>query len=162
MKILCIDYGVSRIGVAIAEQKSKYAKPLEPIIIKNLKKNTLKKYLSINKIIELVIKNQCNQVIIGLPYSIDYTTGNKIENKQTIKIKKFAISLKKRMIKKRIETEIILIDESYTTILAQENLKNLGYRNKSIKHKIDSESARILLEYYLNNKTNHIKLDAQT
>lgn len=162
MKILCIDYGISRIGVAIADQETKYARPLNPIIIKSVKKNPLKKYIFINKIIELIIKNQCNQVIIGIPYSTNYVTGDKIENKQTIKIKKFAISLKKIMIKKRIEAEIILIDESYTTVLAQENLKNLGYKNKSIKHKIDSESARILLEYYLNNKIDHIKLDVQT
>lgn len=144
MNILGIDYGAKKIGIAIAEIETKIPRSLNPII-----RNQKTKQHVYYKIKELILDNECKKIIIGIPFNTEYHTGNKIETEQSIKVKKFAKNLKKYLDKHKLNVNILLVDESFTTVQAFDNLKKLGFKKQKIKKNIDSESARILLKNYL-------------
>lgn len=127
MKILAIDHGTKRIGLAISDELGITARPLPVINVKNKKQ-------AIDKIANVVEVQNCQKILIGIP------SGYKnIDSPQAIIIKNFVEKLKTKI---SVTTEIILWDESYSSKEAAQNLKGKA------EHKLDSEAAKtILLEY---------------
>jgi putative Holliday junction resolvase len=120
MKILGIDYGDKRIGLAIAESGSRATAPFR--ILENNK----------NLFIELknIIKEEIiEKVIVGLPLSLKNQ-----ETEQTQKVKEFINQLKQR-----IELPIEIFDERLTSKI----YRKLG------KRRIDDLAAMNILESYL-------------
>ncbi|MEO6728700.1 MAG: Holliday junction resolvase RuvX [Candidatus Dojkabacteria bacterium] len=137
MKILSIDYGTKRVGLAISDETLTFAHRIAHI--ENFKdENEL--LIKLAKIIEF---EQVDEVIIGLPLGVDEK-----DTEMSKKIQMFIQTLK-TVIKSSVKT----VNETYTT---RQAYSNLG-RNRG-KKSIDSESARILLQEYLDDK----KLRAST
>ncbi len=134
MKILAIDYGTKRVGLALSDETQIFAHRIEPI--KNFK--TEKELLI--KLAKLIDFEQVGEVVLGIPLGVDEK-----ETEMSKKITSFAQEL--RMI---IKSDVKTVNETYTTRSAYSNLE----KNKTIKS-IDSESARILLQEYLDS----IKID---
>lgn len=125
--ILGLDLGEKRVGVAIS-----YSGILAQSI-GTIKYQSIKELLiELNKIIE---KNKVELIVIGIPISFSRT-----ENPQLIKTQNII-----QKIKKVIKIPVILEDETLTSKIAQANLSH----QKKSKRDIDSESARIILESYL-------------
>lgn len=139
MIIMAIDLGEVRTGLAVCDKNEILASPLCTITEKNLNKLS-------NKIIEKISETNSELIILGLPLNMNGSYGQSAH-----KIIKF-----KEILSKKININIILWDERRTTVSAISYLNELDIRNKKRKSIIDSLSASIILENYLNFKHNNI------
>ncbi|MGB5848286.1 MAG: Holliday junction resolvase RuvX [Ignavibacteriaceae bacterium] len=129
-RILSIDYGKKRIGLALSDPLFTFAYSFKTLINdKNLWKN----------IAEIIKEKKVAKVILGLP--------NEIKNKSLANI----ISNFKKEIEKRFKLEVITWDEEYTSAIAQERIiESVTKKNKRRdKGLIDRNSAAVILQEYL-------------
>lgn len=134
MRILSIDYGDKKIGLAISDKNEKLASRFLTLENKSQKK-------SIIEIKKIILEENIQKIIIGIP------VGFKGDSAQTRNIKEFSAKLSEN-----IETPIIEMNEVFTSNMAKENLLQAGVKSKNIKEIIDQEAARIILQDYLNRK----------
>lgn len=137
MKILAIDYGDVRTGLAVSDITEQLASPLEVITEKNYK--TLTK-----KIASVVMQIEAELVVIGRPLNMDGTAGER-----ALKSEKLA-----RFLKKFIDAKIILWDERLSTVEASEYLKDVNHLGKKKRDTIDKSAAAVILQSYLNYRKN--------
>ena len=131
-RIIAIDFGLKRTGIAVTDEMKMIASPLETINTHNLFP-FLKDYFS---------RNNVEKIILGFPKDVD-------ENAQiVVAIKKIFIKLKKEFKDK----EIILHDERYTSKISSYLIKsnNLKKKERSDKRLLDRVSACIILQSFLN------------
>ena len=131
-RIIAIDFGLKRTGIAVTDEMKMIASPLETIDTHNLFP-FLKDYFS---------RNNVEKIILGFPKDVD-------ENAQiVIAIKKIFTKLKKEFKDK----EIILHDERYTSKISSYLIKsnNLKKKERSDKRLLDRVSACIILQSFLN------------
>jgi putative Holliday junction resolvase len=123
MSLIGLDLGEKRVGVAI----SRSGIIAEPLTTLNFDDNFLGELKNICQ------EEEAEKIIIGLPKSL---SGK--ENAQEQKIKKIAKDIEEKM-----GTSVELIDESFTSKIAQDRLG---------RNKVDEEAATIILESYINSK----------
>jgi len=133
MAILALDLGERKIGLAFSDQ-GKIAQRLESI---KIGRAGLKG--SIGRLQEICQKHQINKIIIGLPKTLRQEIGPQAR----------IVKNQAQFLAKRLNLPIIFEDETFSSSEAAENLANEGFSQKKIQEKIDSESARIILQNYL-------------
>ncbi|MBO6094425.1 Holliday junction resolvase RuvX [bacterium] len=138
MRILAIDYGTKVTGLAITDFNQILASPLSNIITSSIDEliNKLKKVVEYYEF-------ELQKIVVGYPTLLN---GNK--NNTTLKVEEFIKKLKVTF----KQFEIILVNEQYTTYVAQQNMYDVGLNHKSIKKNKDKVSACIILETYLLSK----------
>lgn len=127
---LGVDYGESKVGLAIADSETRIAFAYG--VIKNDK-------FFLEKILEIIKKENIQKIIIGIP--------SRINNKETV----YAGEKLGEYLEKTIKLSVEYQDEMYSTKIARENLKEKGFRN--INRFDDEESARIILDSWLERKS---------
>ena len=127
MKVLAIDYGTKRIGLAIGDENLKIVSP----------KGVIKSEKAVEKIKEIVKESNVGKIILGFPL-----TPSGKEGQRAKLVKKFYEELKREL----PETEIILWDERWTTQEALRRLEGLSPKKK--KELKDVIAAMIILEEY--------------
>lgn len=129
MKLIALDVGTKRIGVAKADTDVRVAVPYSAIEVDGDE---------FNKIASLARAWAINRFVIGLPRN---SQGE--ETKQSAYVRKFAQALKQAI----PEAKVCFQDESLTSVEAEKRLKNRkkGYK----KGDIDSEAAAIILQDFL-------------
>ena len=132
MVILSIDLGKVRTGVAVCDKDEILASPVGTLTEKN-------EYILINKIIEKIYELKAEAVVIGLPKNMDGTIGE-----SALRAQKFA-----EILRKKINIPVDLWDERKTTVTAHEYLNKTNVRGKKRKNIIDTVSASIILENYM-------------
>ncbi len=133
MKILALDYGDVRVGVSVGDTNTEIA----------FTRNFLSNDKTLIEEIKIIcVKENIERVIIGNPIMLDGS-----ESESSIQINDFIKNLKKK-----INIEIELINEQFTTNIAQNRLNKGICKNKNKKQKIDSASAQVLLENYFRKK----------
>lgn len=137
MRIMGLDVGDKKIGVALSDSMGWTAQGYSVIERKNLKETLCK----IKKIIE---KNDVTQVVIGLPKNMNGSIGPQGE-----KILKFAEELG-NIINNNIE--IKLWDERLTTIEAEKTLIEADLSRKKRKQVVDKLAAVLILQNYLDSR----------
>jgi putative Holliday junction resolvase len=139
-RILCIDYGSVRVGIAVSDLTRTFAQPKEYI------KNDGLRLLSI-KISELIRQTESSILVIGLPKRLNGSEGRETEN---------IYSLKKIM-EEDFSIETVLWDERLSTVSAEKALLESNMSRKKRKEKIDSVAAAIILQNYLDYISNTAK-----
>ncbi len=137
MKIMSIDLGLARTGIAISDLTGTFAHPF--CVIKERKTNIL-----IEKIIDIILNENIEEVVIGLPKNMDGSLGESAQR---------AISFSKDL-GKQTDVNIIMQDERNTTVLAHNYLNVTDVRGKKRKEIIDSVAATIILQDYLDFRRN--------
>ena len=137
MRVLGIDYGDARVGIAITDELRITAQGLETIFHNNNDKIVLK------RIEEIVNEYKVSTIVIGIPYNLDGSGSKRIEVTE-----KFIHKLKCKYNKIKIET----VDERLTTVQAHRTMNELGVKAKNKKNIVDTISAVYILETYINNK----------
>ena len=132
MRILAIDYGSQRIGLALSDPTGTLARPLPFVPAKGDAKLA-------REIAALAVKEQAETLLLGLPRNMDGTSGE-----AAIKVQAFATELGKAT-----TIRIKLIDERLTTVQASRQLQESGKNTRKQRGQIDSESACVLLQSYL-------------
>ncbi|NJP40429.1 Holliday junction resolvase RuvX [Oscillospiraceae bacterium HV4-5-C5C] len=132
-RILGIDYGRSRIGVAVSDPLGITARGLETV-----RWNGRDPADAVARICELAREQQVIAVVIGLPRRTDGKASESAEAARAFS----------ERLKESLGLDPILWDERYTTVLAQRTLLEVGYR-KNKRDVIDQVAAEIILQEYL-------------
>jgi len=131
-RFLGIDYGTVRIGLALSDPTGTLASPLP--FIENKSPQQVTTALS-----ELIQTHQIAGLVIGLPRNMDGTCGPSAQ-----KVRDFI-----GQIQKSISLPIAPIDERLTTAQASKQLSSIGMNQKQLRKKVDSSSACLILQQYL-------------
>lgn len=127
-----LDIGDKKIGVALSDPTRTLASPLTTII-----RNSDEQ--AIADIINLVIKYKVEQIIIGLPYSLNGDIG-----RQARKVLEF-----KNKVSQSVVAEIIMQDERLSSVSANQKLREAGKKGSRLKQEMDAAAATIILQSYL-------------
>jgi len=131
-KIMGLDYGEARTGVAISDALGITAQGIESINHKGEKKLIL-------RIGELINQYNVSKIVLGLPINMNATYGERAQ-----KTKLFAEKLKKEF-----NIEVEFIDERLTTVISQKTMTSLSIKKEKKKQIVDTMSAMLILQTYL-------------
>ena len=137
MKILALDIGTVRIGIAASDIMEIIASAYDVYRRKNLK-------LDIEYIAKLSKDLYVGEIVIGLPLKMDGSEGQSVEM-----AREFGEELSKVL-----DIPIHYQDERLSTVSAEKILIESGMRREKRKDKIDSIAATIILQTYLDKKKN--------
>ncbi|MGL4769140.1 MAG: Holliday junction resolvase RuvX [Mycoplasmoidaceae bacterium] len=130
MKIIGIDYGLKRIGIAISIMS--IVSPFKVLINKN------DDYI-FSQILDIIVEENIDEIIIGLPLSV-----NNEDNKISLIVKDFA-----KKLEKNIKNISIKFQNEYgTTNDAYAFYKKYNYKKKKIENLKDMMAACFILEKY--------------
>ena len=135
MRILGIDYGEVRTGIAITDPLNITAQGLETIY------NNKSDKIILRKIDEILEKYEVDTIVVGKPINMNGTSSERTEITE-----KFIHKLKCKYNKLKIET----IDERLTTVAAHKTMNFLDINKNKKKNIVDTISAVYILETYLN------------
>ena len=140
MRKLGLDYGDSRVGIAITDELGITAQGLETIHHKGNDKIVLK------RLEELFNQYEVDTIVIGLPINMNGTRSERVEITE-----KFIHKLKCKFNK----LKIIGIDERLTTVAAHRTMNYLNVDKHKKKNIVDTISAVYILETYMNKLKNN-------
>jgi len=130
MRILALDLGERRIGIALSDPLGWLATPLTVLGCSNRK-------AELAAIEELVHKHQVEQVVVGYPRSLNGTVGP-----QAQRVDRYAAQLRARL-----PVPVILWDERLSTSQAERLIHETGKRVQ--RGRIDAVAAAVILQSYL-------------
>ncbi len=130
MRILGIDHGDVRIGIAMSDETAFLASPLTTV--QNSK-------AAITEIVSLVVEHNVETIVVGLPRNMNGTYGSATE-----KVRAFIEKLSAKT-----DVPIVEWDERLSTVSAHNNLREAGLDGRKHKKVIDKVAARIILQNYL-------------
>ena len=139
MRKLGIDYGDSRVGVAISDELGITAQGLETIHHNGNDKVVLR------RLEEILGQYQIDTIVIGLPLNMNGTKSERVEVTE-----KFIHKLKCKFNKVKIET----VDERLTTVAAHKTMNYLNINKHEKRNIVDTISAVYILETYMNKMKN--------
>ena len=139
MRKLGIDYGDSRVGLAITDELGITVQGLETIHHNGNDKKVLK------RLEEIFNEYEIDTIVVGLPINMD---GTKAERVQVTE--KFIHKLRCKFNKVKIEE----IDERLTTVAAHRTMNYLNRNKNEKKNIVDTISAVYILETYMNKLKN--------
>ena len=138
MKILAVDLGKVRTGIAVCDAKEILATPLTVI------RETNRERLA-EKIAELCKETGAAQIALGHPINMDGSQGESAKAAQ-----EFAL-----LLQGKCDLEVVLRDERGTTMTAHKYLNETDTRGKKRKEVVDAVSAVIILQDYLDYRRIH-------
>jgi putative Holliday junction resolvase len=132
MRVLALDHGTVRIGVAISDELGMIAQPLEFIPAE-----PYDGFLS--RLKQLIAERNVERILVGMPRNMDGTYGPAAD-----KVRGFVDELSKAL-----EIPIQTWDERLTSVQAQRMLREASVKGAKQRKKIDQMAAAILLQSYL-------------
>ena len=131
-RILALDYGTKRIGVALSDELGWTAQPLETFERRTLDRD-------VAHIASLVNTHEVGQVVLGFPLQLDGREGPAVQA-----MRAFALRLEESL-----AVPLVLWDERMTTKAAEDLLIAADVSRKKRKGAVDRVAAAILLQSYL-------------
>jgi putative pre-16S rRNA nuclease len=123
LRVLALDYGAARCGVAVSDPTGTLATPLEPVLRPGTKKG-------LQRLRDVVGALGAERVVVGLPVSLSGA-----DSAQTAEVRQFADRLRDAL-----DVPVELYDERFTTSLAQQTGGTAS---------LDSRAAAVLLDEWL-------------
>ena len=138
MKIMAVDFGDARTGLAICDKTELLASPVGVIHEKRFEH-------AVEKVAAAAAENRAEAVIVGLPLNMNGSEGPLAEL-----CRNFAEQLSSR-----VNVPVRMWDERQTTVSAAGYLNQTDTRGKKRKEVIDAVAAVIILDSYLQWRKNH-------
>lgn len=131
-RIMGIDFGKKRIGIALSDPLKTFAYSYTTV------KNDNEKFIELEKII---IEKEIIKIVLGIPNEVNISPTSIVES-----VKKFKSDLEVRF-----KLEVILWDETYTSVIAEQKILQSVSSKKKRQNKslLDMNSASIILQEYL-------------
>ena len=130
MRVLGVDWGGARIGIAVGEAQFKIASPRHPLQATG---TLMKDALAIQTQVKL---EEAERVVVGVPF-----------NEEDDRAARVCLQLVERL--RDLGLDVVTVDESLTTEASHTDLAELGLKAAQRKKQVDGESARrILLRYF--------------
>ena len=136
-RLIGLDLGSKRIGVAICDDRRKISTPFKTIVYKNMQ------YL-LDQLTNIIYENNVSGIIIGYPINMDGSLGRAAQS----------VADKANIISKNLKIDVVLWDERMSTKGAFNISKELDVNVTKREKKIDENAASFILQGaidYLNN-----------
>ena len=134
MRIIGLDIGARRVGVAASDPDERLAVPLEVIERRGTG--------DASRLADLARREQAGRIVVGLPVSLDGTLGPQAQEVQA-----FADELRAAT-----DAEVVLYDERLSSAEADRHLHAAGLRGKAARARRDAVAAAIILQAYLDSR----------
>ncbi len=131
-KILGLDIGAKRVGVAVSDELLFLAHPLKTIPWKGFK-------VFVKELQNLIDEQSIIKIVVGVPYTLDGNVSQKTEE---------ILRLIEKL-RKRLTVPIVEIDESLSTKRAHDVLHRVGKKPSKKRQTIDQIAAVFILQDYL-------------
>ena len=131
MRVLGIDFGEVRIGIAISDPAGRMAMPLTTL-------NRVSDQDAIAQIQAIVAQEDIEHLVLGEPRNMDGSIGDAANRVRSFR----------RKLQERIPLPCDLVDETLTSVEARERLLDAGVDPGRVRERIDQVAAQILLEQY--------------
>ncbi len=131
-RLLALDVGTKRVGVAVSDELGLTARPLPALPRTNWKK-------LLRDVSELCRQFDVKGVVVGLPLRLDGSEGDAAAEARRL-ARNFGLSL---------ESPVVLQDERLTSKEAESELRRTGHDEGEVKGLVDSAAAAIILRDYL-------------
>jgi putative Holliday junction resolvase len=132
MRILALDFGERRIGVAISDPIGMLASPFGTL-------EAAGTGVVARRLREIVAENDVGEILVGLPVRTDGS-----ESTEAARVREWA-----RAIENQVGVTVTLVDERFSTRQAAQNLHAAGETAASMRERLDSAAAAIILQSYL-------------
>lgn len=132
MRILAVDYGDARTGLAVSDNSELLASPVGTITEYNAERLA-------QKVAGSAKEQNAGEIIVGLPINMNGTKGERAE-----KCEAFA-----ELLRGLVDIPVKMWDERSTTVTAHQYLNETNVRGKKRKAVVDTVAATIILESYL-------------
>lgn len=138
-RILAIDYGQKRVGLAVTDMLHLTANGLDTVLVHEVL-DYLEKYIS---------KEPVEKIVIGLPKQMNGEDSDSMQY-----IRPFVTGLQRRF----PTIELVYMDERFTSVLAHKTMLEAGLKKKDRQNKglVDKISATIILQSYLESTANRL------
>lgn len=132
MKVMSIDYGDVRTGVALSDTRGILASPYCVI-------NQSYQPKLVDEIVRIAEENKAEKIVIGLPRNMDGSYGYRCDECKDLG----------NALLEKINIEVVYEDERLTTVMAHNILSENNVRGKKRKETVDAVSAVMILQSYL-------------
>ncbi len=133
MRIMALDVGDRRIGVALSDPTGLLATPFGAVDRKHAEPS------DIDEIDRIARENEVEAIIVGLPRSLSGQLGS-----QAKLVKTFVTELSAR-----VDLPVTMVDERYTTVQAERMLRESGRQPSRDRGLVDASAAAVMLQAYL-------------
>ncbi len=131
-RVLAIDYGTVRVGIALSDPMRIIAAPYKTIQLESDAQ-------VINEIIEIIREQSVKEIVLGLPLNL---SGE--DTIQTGKTRDFC-----RLLKESVDLPIIWQDERFTSKESESEIRKMGLSPKQGRKIVDQIAASLILRSYL-------------
>lgn len=132
MKLLGIDYGDKRIGLALTDDLGSFAH--EHAVLIDLTNEAIIDYLR-----KLIITEDIEKIVIGLPLNMNGEESDKAQD-----VRDFA-----GMLENCLDREVLFEDERWTTKMVDKTLREMKISQKEARQRKDMVAAKYILQSYL-------------
>lgn len=137
MRVLGLDLGSRTLGIAISDALGIIASGVETYRFDDERYD-----LALNRVLEIVREKKVSKIVLGYPKHMNGDIGEKAKLSEDFK----------RQIEEKIDIEVVLVDERWTTKLAESRLLQADVSRKKRKQVIDKMAAVVILQNYLDSK----------
>lgn len=137
MRVLGLDIGTVRIGIAQSDMLGMLASNLETYTRKYIK-------VDVAHIVQIIQQNNIDTVVVGLPLKMNGEEGQSVQM-----VKDFVQELQAQLQEKNMQIPIVYQDERLTTVSAERVLLSANVRREKRKQVVDKIAAQIILQAYL-------------
>jgi putative Holliday junction resolvase len=137
MRVLSLDVGDRRIGVALSDETGTIATPL--VVIRRSSKVS-----DFARLIQLVREQGVSKLIVGDPLNADGSAGP-----QARRIERYAATLEDALQAEGLDVPLVLWDEGLSTQRAQEAMIASGRKAEDRRTRLDAVAAAVILQDYL-------------
>lgn len=134
-RLLALDLGRKRVGVAVSDELWLTVRPLEALLRTNWKK-------LLREVSEIAGSFDAQALVLGLPLRLDGTEGEEAQEARRL-ARNFELSLK---------LPVFLQDERLTSREAEAGLRDEGYAYEQWREQVDSRAAAIILEDFISHR----------
>ncbi len=145
MRVLALDVGDKRIGVAVSDPSQVLARSLKVIQRGSRRED----FAALARLVE---EYEVERVVVGYPWSLDGKAHAQAE-----KVERYATGLAKAL-----TVPVLLWDERLSTVSAERLLREAGRRGKKRREKVDAVAAAVILQDYLDSEIQNPKLEARS
>ena len=135
-RLVALDLGAKRVGVAVSDELQIAATPL-PFVARRSWKDLLRRVAAI------IEGYDARGLVIGLPLGLDGRDGEAAQEARRLA----------ENFRRSLNVPVYLQDERLTTFAAEEKLKSENVRPEQIENRVDSESAALILHDFMEQKS---------
>jgi len=137
MRVLGLDFGSRRVGVALSDPTGTFAQPLETIAHRGPRDVALFRRIAV-----CVEEHEVGRIVIGLPLHMDGRKGP-----EAVAVESFGAR-----IAEQTKLPVEYLDERWTTVEAQRAFTEMGVRGRRAREHVDAVAATLILRTYLDRR----------